>query len=456
MTTTPHRCTAILAVVGLLLGGCPVDPSVSNNWSDGSVDRVDDDGDGFSEAEGDCDDTDPAIHPGAQEVVDGIDNDCDGLVDDDLDGDGYPAAEDCDDTNPAIHPGAKENCTDGIDNNCNGYIDAEEQDKDGDGFGPCAGDCNDENKWISPGNVEDPTDGVDNNCDGVIDEPQVSCDCGGEPGLTLEEQAARALGLCNQHQILSLNLIGNPQGYGVFEEWGAILPRVSRDASSTDGWPQDNCNFLIMSSGLVKNPDPQSGELMDLGIWGAPDPAPVPDGAEVNDLTQFELQLRVPGNAKGFSFDFIFFSVEYPEFVCSVFNDTFYALVIDDPGLNGGARTNISYDQEGNEITVNNGFFEYPPYWSLEITGTQYEIPEAWQPGCNDDPSIGCTAPNPCPSYKGSTTGWLRTTAPATPGADITLIFSIHDEGDSILDSAVIVDNFRWQTVPIDGPGTVK
>ncbi len=69
----------------------------------------------------------------------------------------------------------------------------------------------------------------------------------------------------------------------------------------------------------------------------------------------------------------------------------------------------------------------------------------------------GCTLPGySAPPYTGSISGWLRTTSPLTPGETVTLTFSIHDEGDSILDSAVIIDNFRWQTVPIDGPGTVK
>jgi hypothetical protein len=91
----------------------------------------------------DCDDTDPFVYPGTgEDCTDKIDNDCDGLADTqdpdaidcppvctDGDGDTYNleggecGAVDCDDTDPAINPGAIESCTDGIDNNCNGLVD---------------------------------------------------------------------------------------------------------------------------------------------------------------------------------------------------------------------------------------------------------------------------------------------------------------------------------------------
>jgi hypothetical protein len=78
------------------------------------------DGDGFAQGS-DCDDTNPAIHPGAAEVPDdGIDQDCDGAdaVNLDRDHDGFNRPQDCDDANPGVHPGAEDRPGDGIDADC--------------------------------------------------------------------------------------------------------------------------------------------------------------------------------------------------------------------------------------------------------------------------------------------------------------------------------------------------
>ena len=160
-----------------------LDNDCNGDIDDGDgVDFQDLDNDGYTLCSDDCDDLEPASNPGAIEGCDDLDNDCDGEIDEDLDRDDdgvvgpYPDCfqvfeqVDCDDDNPLLYPGAPEVC-DGIDNNCDGFAD-ENLDFDSDGFTSCSqpiGDCDSLNASINP-NAPEICDGVDNNCDGQIDE----------------------------------------------------------------------------------------------------------------------------------------------------------------------------------------------------------------------------------------------------------------------------------------------
>ncbi len=204
-----RRATLVLV---LTVTACRTAPDGNKGGGNADTAAEDADGDGFPAGE-DCDDEDAAVNAGAPEVCDGVDNDCDGDIDEgvtntwyaDADGDSYgdpdaaveacsapedtvASATDCDDTDPAVHPAAAETCN-GIDDNCDGEVDEGllttfYTDADGDGYGDpdgtfdaCEGpdngvdnadDCDDTDPDAYPGAPE-VCDGVDNDCDNRID-----------------------------------------------------------------------------------------------------------------------------------------------------------------------------------------------------------------------------------------------------------------------------------------------
>ncbi len=241
-------------------------PGADNDSCEGSPDE---DGDGFTVEEGDCDDENPDIHPGATEVCgNGVDEDCDSLAEDcepeDTDGDGFTVeGGDCNDGNPDIHPGAVEVCGNGVDEDCNGLIeDCDPEDVDNDGYSSDEGDCNDSDPEVSPGAPEICADGVDNDCDGGTDEG-----CGGavfpSPGdLVISEIMYNPAGLedTDAEWLEVWNIGSNTlELYGMIVESGA--------GAGTESFTIGGSLLLLPDQGLLLG---RSGDV-DLNGGIAPD-----------------------------------------------------------------------------------------------------------------------------------------------------------------------------------------
>jgi len=166
-----------------------------------------------------------------------------------------------------------------------------------------------------------------------------------------------------------------------------------------------------------------------------------------HDDAAIEVRLRPPPEAQGFSFDFAFYTLEWPSYVCSGFNDLFLALLAPAPA--GAADGNVSFDPLGNLISVNNALLgacscdagtcydegkEFP--CPCEAGGKAYTCP------LGADPLAGSGFD------AGGGTGWLVTSSPLEPRAEITLRWAIYDSGDGIVDSTTLVDNWQWLTEP--------
>jgi hypothetical protein len=148
-------------------------------------------------------------------------------------------------------------------------------------------------------------------------------------------------------------------------------------------------------------------------------------GSSANDYVELRMEVTVPLDVISFSYDFAFFSTEYPYYFGSAFNDMYVGW------LESEAWTgNISFDAMGNPISLNAGFLEY-------------------KDDAGNLPELAGTC-----MRQHAGTGWLTTTAGVVPGEDITIVFAIFDLSDSILDSYVFIDNFQWGCDPSSTPGT--
>jgi hypothetical protein len=362
---------------------------------------------------GDCNDQNPLINPWGQEICNNLDENCNLLIDDgcDDDNDGYCDAGmqivgkpdicpmgggDCFDWSPLIHPGAKEIPGNGMDDNCDGTKEGE------------------------------PITKLEPDCGGIIctGQSNAAIKCGLDlcyPGLDLVQSV----------KVWSPTNSPIKTAYAVVNHFGSL---------NNDLAPFGGDSYVLLASGKatgIMHSD-------DLGGTSISDPF-AKDGYNTYNNMEIVLQMTAPKGAKGFTIDYIFMSEEYEEWIVSSFNDKFYIL-LNAPQTTGGKKKVINYtacsnpgmyfdfQKDGKKwcyIAINTAFSEKCPNVPTNINGTGFS--------CAFDIFWDS-------SDTGSSTGWLQTSWPIQPEEKFELIFHIHDSSDGILDSEVILDNFKWET----------
>lgn len=259
--------------------------------------------------------------------------------------------------------------------------------------------------------------------------------------------AAKAMGICtgldDAKWVLpdgalpqSSSLAAYHLGHGILSDFG---PNVQ---------VQSGTRLLALSSGTARRPsDPGYQEVANgydkgyscnapLGYPKQTAACPGVTAGTPHDGAALEVTLTPPAQATGIAFRFSFYTSEWPDYVCSEYNDFFLALMSPMPPLLPDA--NLAFDPDGNPFSVNNAMLEAC--------------------SCATPPCVVQNQTYPCSLGAGplagtgfdthAATGWLETTAPVTPGNPITLRFAIYDSGDGLLDSTVLLDDFRWLTTP--------
>jgi len=215
---------------------------------------------------------------------------------------------------------------------------------------------------------------------------------------------------------------------------------------SNDLAPLLNGSYALMATG------PAMGTSHSVNVGGGSIADPFSnDGYPIYNAFEWKLQLKAPAGAHGFQVHYVFFSEEYDEFISTSFNDKFY-IFLEAGSTNGGTNTVINYtdcrdpdsytDFTGPNCDTTSGYCCY-----VAINTSLSEC--CWYDGClggtwtTDISGTGYSCANgqgADSSSTGSSTGWLKTEWPISPGEEFTLTFHIHDTSDGIYDSEVILD----------------
>lgn len=298
---------------------------------------------------------------------------------------------------------------------------------------------------FDPSRIDVPGNGLDEDCSGKADDEDLLCD--GSLALSSSDafDAAKAMGLCKKttagaaawgvvdaHYVL-------PDGAAApgasLLSWG-ILPSFGTNA------PRAGQRLLALSSGAARAPDQPGYQAPAPGYtkgYAHGPPAGFPSIAACGGLPlapprdgiALEVRLKVPSNATSFSFAHQFFTTDYPDFVCSTFEDAYGVFLTPKPAASPDG--NITLDVNGSAITVGSA-----------------ALMRSCAAGVHNTMNFACSQGTAALSATGfethAATGWLKTTVPVKGGAEITLRFAIWDSSDGTNDSTALFDDFAFST----------
>ena len=372
-----------------------------------------------------------------------------------------------------VYETGNELCGNGIDDDCNGVVD-DGTDFDGDGHGSCSDCCETTDVCPFPKEAWD-SGNQDHLCIYEHDEIIYDCDSEIQQDSTDPYDYAKAIGICQTTTEDS-------------EEWGLISAEIltptgksSNVHKGSNGMlsklgdlikPREGGLMLGLSTGLVT--DPFTGYTSLDNYSGAPEDwleandnefpaAPVCKDEEtgedhsgtkggVRNAVMLKMRIKTPKTAKSFSFNIYFLTEEYPKWICSQYNDFFIALLDSDykssnPALQNPTDKNLAMDSNGNPVGINlapAGLFTQ----CKNVNGNNAQNYHVEVTSCTGTDELKGTG---FESHGG--TGWLTTRGNVKGGEIITLRLAIWDLNDAQYDSLVLIDNFRWDVYE-HNPGT--
>ncbi|MCA9716720.1 MAG: choice-of-anchor L domain-containing protein, partial [Myxococcales bacterium] len=336
----------------------------------------------------------------------------------------------------------------------------------------------------NPGAYEVEGNDVDDDCDGDKDEPALECDDALPSNSGDPRDYARAMELCQFTQ----ENVADPTK----RIWGVIdadfsladgsgnplaVQRAIRGGFGDSIGPERGDAMAILSSGHAaatgdSNPNYAGFQIgMDLGTasdppadWATanggklPNPPGCQEAGELssNDPIMLTLRVRAPTNASSFSAKMFFFSAEFPEWVCSQYNDFFVALVDSDSQDNPPDK-NIAIWNDGDQhwpVGVNlakvaDGLFTACQNGTIGCLDKN--IPESQYTGCEDASLVVGTGFDELDTggcgqgkYVGGGTGWLTMNGNVEPGEVFEIRLAVWDSGGHIFDSLVLLDDWEW------------